>query len=152
MESSDNREDLHNLYYPILKATQWYSRNEEEYKVIFSYCIKGLHNLINSYSKNSLISHSLSHYIQILENDTDELYDTENSNNQQVNHIYTELKSLWNKREIDIIKNLLLQLDQNSDSEDQEINLGYMNSINEILIMKEKKVNELLLKSYSVLE
>jgi hypothetical protein len=153
----DNREDLHNLYYPILKATQWYSKDDPKYKVLFDFAIKGLKNLINSYSKNSLISHSLAHYIKILENsknNTDlEHNHMENSNTQQVNHIYTELKKLWNEREIDIIKNLLLQLEQNIDSEDyQEINIGYMNSISEILFMKEKRVNELLLKSYSVLE
>ena len=99
----------------------------------------------------------MAHYIKILESSKDhpnlEHNDIEHPNTQQANHIYTELKKLWNEREIDIIKNLLLKLEQNIDSEDcQEINLGYMNSISEILFMKEKRVNELPFKSYSVLE
>ena len=132
-------------------------KKDPKYKILFDFATKGLKNLINSYSKNSLISHSLAHYIKILESDkrssNSEHNDIEHPNTQQANHIYTELKKLWNERGRDIIKNLLLQLEQNIDSEDcQEINLGYMNSISEILFMKEKRVNELLLKSYSVLE
>ena len=62
----DKREDLHNIYNPILKSTQWYSKENKDIFNIFRLAKKGLEKLKNSYDKSSIISHSLELYINIL--------------------------------------------------------------------------------------
>jgi hypothetical protein len=62
----DKREDLHNIYNPILKSTQWYSKDNTDIFNIFRLAKKGLEKLKNSYDKSSIISHSLELYINIL--------------------------------------------------------------------------------------
>ena len=62
----DKREDLHNIYNPILKSTEWYSRDNPDIHNIFRLAKKGLEKLKNSYDKSSIISHSLELYINIL--------------------------------------------------------------------------------------
>jgi len=49
--SGDKREDLHNIYNPILKSTQWYSRENEDIKNIFLLAKKGLDKLKNHMKK-----------------------------------------------------------------------------------------------------
>lgn len=155
--NGDNREDLHNLYYPILKSTQWYQK-DSELKLIYKYCISGLENLVSSYSKNSTIAHSLSLYMNIIEKHLEnekELENKDNNNNnlsEQTKQIYQELKRLWSVRELNIVKNLLEEINSNYE---KDLNLEteyYINSLQNILTMKELRVNNILLKSYSILE
>ena len=156
--NGDNREDLHNLYYPILKSTQWYQK-DNELNLIYRYCISGLETLISSYSKNSTICHSLSLYMNIIEkhvNNESQINNNENNNhntlNEQTKQIYQELKSLWSKRELNIVTNLLEEINSNYE---KGLNLEteyYINSLQNILLMKELRVNNILLKSYSILE
>ena len=51
----DNRNDLHNLFKPILLSTQWYSHDDQMIKNIFKYAIKGLKKLKKAYNINSII-------------------------------------------------------------------------------------------------
>ena len=88
----DNRNDLHNLFKPILRSTQWYDLEDSNIKTIFSFSIKGLNKLKKAYSKNSIICHSIDHYIDIInkikESDESHFIDEENE-------LYKQLKSLW---------------------------------------------------------
>ena len=65
--SGDKREDLHNIYNPIIKSTQWYSRKDQNIINIFTLAKKGLNKLKTSYEENSIIAHSLALYINIIE-------------------------------------------------------------------------------------
>jgi len=67
----DGRDDLHNLYEPIYAVTRWYStENSKPVRRIFMAAIEGLTKLRKVYSKisdSNLVSHSISHYITLLE-------------------------------------------------------------------------------------
>ena len=65
--NGDTREDLHNLYNPFMKAFEWYSVEEERNKYFYTLCKDGLNKLINSYDKDSIISHTLKHYSKIFD-------------------------------------------------------------------------------------
>ena len=63
----DNREDLHNIYNPIRKVIEWYNLSLPEIKGICDYSINGINILKSSYNQHTIISHTLEHYINILE-------------------------------------------------------------------------------------
>ena len=67
----DCREDLHNLYHPILKSIDWYPYSD--YKTLYDESLIGLRLLNDVYGENSTIKHTISHYISVIE-----LNDSEN--------------------------------------------------------------------------
>ncbi len=143
----DKRGDLHNLYNPIKKSLLWYDKKDKMINGIMKFSIHGLNNLKRSYDPNSIITHSLDHYITLLEkgNEVDD--------EEEANTIYDNLRKLWTEREILIIYNLLLELDEckkNKDSR-EKIN-SFINSIDSILNMKEDYVNSLVHESTTILK
>jgi len=64
--NGDSRDDLHNIYHPISKASEWYDINDTNIKNIFIYSIRGLEKLKLSYNRNSTINHSIQLYIEYL--------------------------------------------------------------------------------------
>ena len=64
--NGDGRDDLHNIFLPITKASVWYDVKDENIKSIFLFGIRGLERLKQSYSKNSTINHSIQYYIEYL--------------------------------------------------------------------------------------
>ena len=157
----DNRDDLHNIYKPLEKACEWYDLQDKNLVNIFLLAIKGLEKLKKSYTNNSTINHSIDRYILVIKENIDinpkniNLRSTRNSNSSaneysDNNHIFEELKQLWSEREINIVNNLLLQV-QDDYEKNQEVN-HYLSSLEHIVNMKEKRVFEMLLKATSILE
>ena len=137
----DHRNDLHNLYGPIVKALEWYDVNNPKIYNIFNLSSKGLENLMLSYNNNNTTFHSLKYYKSIIdniiENDTNTV---KNVTKEDDNKIYTDLKKLWNKNEINIINDILEEMkEKNSD----EIN-SLINAIDAIIYIKEKKVKRII--------
>lgn len=64
--NGDSRDDLHNIYHPISKASEWYDIEDKDIKNIFIYSIRGLEKLKLSYKRNSTINHSIQYYIDYL--------------------------------------------------------------------------------------
>ena len=63
----DNREDIHNLYAPILKAFEWYNTIDSKMnKYFFEKLIIGLECLKNVYNPNTIIYHTITHYITMI--------------------------------------------------------------------------------------
>lgn len=133
----DSREDLHNLYEPIDKFTQWYKRSE--YDLLYSETILGLNKLIQTYSQNSTIHHTIQHYITILDGvkNSDGLGNSNEKKDTNINPIIDKLKTIWEKKEIDTICNLI-NLSKN--------NIVYIDTIENIINEKEKNVNEYITK------
>jgi hypothetical protein len=65
-QKGDNRNDLHNLHNPIEKSTLWYDPNIKEIRQLILDSITGLQKLKKSYEHQSIIQHTLDHYINIL--------------------------------------------------------------------------------------
>jgi hypothetical protein len=132
MMEGDTREDLHNLYHPILKCIEWYSYNT--YKFLYDECVIGLGILNSVYDRNSTIRHTISHYISVIEN-------KENHNEGVIiNPIIDKLKEIWIFSEIQSAISLLklIHEDVNRDI--------YLESLELIIHNKELFINDLLKK------
>ena len=128
----DGREDLHNLYIPLIKSIEWYykSKIDSEIKTLFDFSINGLEILKLSYPINSTICHTLDLYIHHLTTkQTITLYDKE-LKLEENNKIHDYLKQLWTQREIHIIIELLLEYEINVQNNKKETQL-----LQSILIM-----------------
>lgn len=134
MMEGDTREDLHNLYHPILKCIEWYSY--DDYKIIYEECIIGLSILNSVYDRNSTIRHTISHYISVIQmNDSENIREDVN-----INPIIDKLKEIWTKDEIQSTISLLklIQEDINRDI--------YLESLELIIHNKEIFIHNLLRK------
>ena len=65
--SGDTRDDLHNLHNPLQKITLWYHVDSQPFQYLLAKAIEGLRKVKNSYPQQSIITHTLDHYIGILE-------------------------------------------------------------------------------------
>ncbi len=132
MMEGDTREDLHNLYHPILKCVEWYS--QDSYKFLYDECITGLNILNSVYDRNSTIRHTISHYISVIQNkgNIDEDVD--------INPIIDKLKEVWEFSEIQSAISLLKLI---HDDVNRDI---YLESLELILQNKEIFIHNLLKK------
>tara|TARA_B110000285_G_C15082972_1_gene594540 strand:- start:1026 stop:1694 length:669 start_codon:yes stop_codon:yes gene_type:complete len=142
--NGDTREDLHNLYNPFLKAFEWYPVNTETdgtmYLYFYNKCHSGLTRLLNSYEKGSIIHHTLTHYCKLFKDCIDGKGNEGNEGvKEKESPLLGELKTIWKNEELVIIFQTLKYLDGCSDEEEKEI---YFKTIDDIVTMKEKKVNE----------
>ena len=148
--NGDTREDLHNLYNPFLKAFEWYPTDEglsgSMYLYFYQKCYDGLMKLITSYEKGSIIHHTLTHYSIIFKDciDKKSLIDDGMSGvgeemKEKESPLLGELKTIWKEEELKIIFQTLQYLDTCVDEEEKKI---YFKIIDDIVTMKEKKVNE----------
>ncbi len=152
----DGREDLHNLYVPLIKSIEWYWKKEDkdnkEIKNLFDFAINGLEILRASYPPNSTITHTLDLYIhhltskqtKTLQNKDIKITETNNSN-----EIHEYLKQLWNQREIHIIIELLLEYEKNIKNNKSEKYI--LESILNLTNAKEVKFREYLKEHFASL-
>ena len=132
MMDGDTREDLHNLYHPILKSIEWYPY--DKYKFIYDECIIGLGILNSVYDRNSTIRHTLSHYISVIQ--------SKGNNDEEViiNPIIDKLKEIWTFSEIQSAISLLKLINEDINRE------IYLESLELILHNKETFIHDLLKK------
>jgi hypothetical protein len=152
----DNREDLHNIYNPIRKTIEWYDLTNNEIKGICEYSIKGIKVLQSSYSRNSIVSHTLDLYINELEyslknNSRDPIEPIIHKSGENYNHIYSQLKKLWTENEIIISYNILLEMTTALEKNDTKSLESYISSLDSLLDMKEEKVKDIIISTMTVL-
>ena len=144
----DGREDLHNLYIPLIKSIEWYwCQDNKDIKILFDFSIDGLEILKSSYPTNSTICHTLDLYIHhLITKQTKTLQNKEILDmNKDNNKIHEYLKQLWNEREIHIIIELLLEYNKNK-TEKQ-----ILQSIINLTSAKEIKLREFLKQHFASL-
>jgi len=127
----DCREDLHNIYHPLLKAVEWYPIRE--FIIYYDECKKGLQLLLQVYDDNTTIHHTISHYISIIEGKNDKEV-------SETNPIIDNLKDFWKSEEINVINELLNLILKNIEKD------VYLKCLENIIEEKEKKVNEYIQK------
>jgi len=145
----DKREDLHNIYNPIVKSTQWYKADNPHILNIFKLSKKGLEKLKQSYEENSIITHSLSLYINIMDmfiNSNKECLKDLSKNSDEDNKIYKELRDLWSGPQISIVDNILKQMET-----DAVNRIEWFQALDTILKSKEKNVYEIIKKNTTTL-
>ena len=149
--NGDTREDLHNLFNPLKKAVLWYDTSNEEIKTIFSYSIKGLEKLQSSYNTNSVISHSIQLYIDYLKKHLNDNQSKQKlKDEEEENTISKQLKELWNAREITILNNIILELEDNRKKNTENIideQDALIKTLETILVRKEEKVSNILFEN-----
>ena len=127
----DCREDLHNIYHPLLKAVEWYPI--DKFHVYYEECKKGLQLLLEVYDDNTTIHHTISHYISIIEGKNDKEV-------TETNPIIDNFKDSWKSEEINVINELLNLILKNIEKD------VYLKCLENIIEEKEKKVNEYIQK------
>ena len=152
--NGDNREDIHNIFNPIMKACEWFDTEDEIIKNIFLFSIKGLDKLKKSYNINSTISHSITYYKNYI---NDKISTNKKENKKEENTIFIKLRALWNDREISIINNILLELNEcnQETSLDKNITLkkiSLIKALESILERKEKSVTDILIETTTSLK
>lgn len=144
--NGDGREDLHNIYNPLVKAVDWYPPSESKiYKYFYEKCIVGLNKLITCYEKESTISRTLELYCKILQDSLSEKKpDIENGLDESVktsSPLLDQIKDFWKREEIEMIFSLL-QIIENSKDENEKNT--YIENIINTVSMKESKLSEFI--------
>lgn len=135
----DTRDDIQNLYNPILKAIQWYDLSKENYQYCFRQCIDGFLCLQKTYPEESIIHTTLQHYCQLIQDALDGKTPT---NTKKETPFIQKIKSHWEPPEVHIIYKTLKFLNESH-------NQTYLTVIEEIVTMKEKKLHNYILQSCS---
>jgi hypothetical protein len=136
--NGDKRNDLHNLYSPIIKAFEWYDIESGINRYLFEQSLIGIDMLLNAYDKDSIIHHSLVHYKKIIIEFINGTTDQDENIIKRESPLINNLKDIWNNDEIQIIYNILKLIDSDITIEDKNI---YIKIIEDILTYKEKNVN-----------
>jgi hypothetical protein len=148
----DAREDLHNLYVPLIKSIEWYWHEENNNNInnLFDFAINGLETLRASYPHNSTITHTLDLYIHHLTSkQVKTLQNKDINTNETSNEIHEYLKQLWNQREIHIIIELLLEYEKNIKNNKTEKYI--LETILNLTNAKEVKLREYLKEHFASL-
>lgn len=131
----DKREDLHNLCKPLLQCLEWYDRKDPIYNYFYEQCRLGLLTLKDSYSTESTIHHTITHYIGIVEGSVG-AGSIEDSENPIIEH----LKGAWTSKEIQVVHDMLHLIDGSNDND------IYLKSLISIIEHKEEKTFEYINK------
>lgn len=125
----DSRHDLHNIGNPIVKCVEWYPLSDERFTAFYTKAIQGLTLLKDSYEDQSLINHTIHHYINILSGkDTSRIEDTS---------VTAELKQCWSSSELQLVETLVNTIE--SSEECKEI---YVDILDQIVTRKEQVIHE----------
>tara|TARA_B100000214_G_scaffold373080_1_gene352657 strand:+ start:82 stop:705 length:624 start_codon:yes stop_codon:yes gene_type:complete len=141
--NGDTREDLHNLYNPLLKAFEWYPVENEYFHYFYQKCHEGITKLLKSYDKGSTIHHTLTHYCTMLKSilEKKELEEKEDENESP---LLDKFRTFWDKTELIILYQTFQFLDQTTDEVEKQT---YFKVVDDIITMKEKKVYDYIYKS-----
>tara|TARA_Y100000389_G_scaffold129980_1_gene127402 strand:+ start:32299 stop:32931 length:633 start_codon:yes stop_codon:yes gene_type:complete len=128
--TGDSRHDLHNICHPLMKCLEWYPLSEDVNAFFYQECVKGLEILKSSYESNSIINHTIDHYIGLLQGkEFEPIEDTA---------VTGGLKNMWTERELLILQTMLKHILSLDDDIDKEM---YLDVLEHLLSMKEQKVN-----------
>ena len=142
----EGRDDLHNIYRPIQKFLNWYSREDETISKLIDFSIQGLQKLSESYTQDSIIHHSIKLYILMLENNKP--MEDEREEKEVNNQIYDSFKGLYEKNEITLLVGMLELAKQEQDQE--KVN-SFLKSIDTLLLVKERRIHSIVVDSSTIL-
>ena len=130
----DGKDDLYYLFHAIRRYYKWYkSQNNRIFNYILSAAIKGLNKLIQTYSKTdqTAITHTLSLYKNVLELESPDLFKDPSEEIVNIDSVFQNIKSIYSKKLLKIIYNILLILDE--DAVGEIVKKQYLNGLISIL-------------------
>ena len=93
------------------------------------------------YDNNTIINHTLLHYINIIEKFIDlNVIDKSFKKNTP---LIDGLKKFWNQKEIELVNNMFTHIDEKNENQEKNI---YLKNIEDIINFKEKEVYEYISK------
>lgn len=113
----DGKDDLYYLFHAIRRYYKWYKIQDNRiYNYILSAAIKGLNKLILTYSKTeqTAITHTLSLYKNVLELESPDLFKDPSEEIVNIDSVFQNIKSIYSKKLLKIIYNILLILDEDA--------------------------------------
>lgn len=129
----DNKDDLFYLFHAIRRYYKWYkNRDDEVFGKILELAIKGIDKLIETYNKVGIttITHTLSLYKNILEQESDELFKDDTENSVSVDDVFKNITDLYNRKLLVVLYSTF----QIMIEEDNEKNLQcYVEGLNNLL-------------------
>ena len=130
----DGKDDLYYLFHAIRRYYKWYkSQNNRIFNYILTAAIKGLNKLILTYSKTdqTAITHTLSLYKNVLELESPDLFKDPSEEIVNIDSVFQNIKSIYSKKLLKIIYNILLILDE--DAVGEIVKKQYLNGLISIL-------------------
>jgi len=148
----NKRNELHNLYKPILISLKYYDRNNNaDVSTIFDYAVGGLEKLTQTYSEheNDIVCHSIKLYKEILSTTKKSKsaraeVETQLSEDDVTLPLYEKFNQLWNERLISIIASLLQEAEDAKDAEEEEELNAILNAVDQLLQTKENSSVKLI--------
>jgi hypothetical protein len=134
--SGDSRDDLHNLYNPLIKSLYYFERDNPIHIFLLNKCNEGLFNLTKVYDKNTIINHTILHYINIINKFIDKNI-IDNPIMDIESPLIDGLKKIWKDEEIELIYKMLLHIDSKDETNEKNI---YLKNIEDIITFKENEV------------
>lgn len=143
MFHGDQREDLKNLYKPLVVCVKWFG-DRPDIDIIVKEAINGISKLRETYSETCTIYHTLTHYKTILEycldkKPIDKLVDSLMDLNDKP---LDDILSLWKDEEIKIIASFLKNFVYYCDNED--LTALHLEPLEKLLETKENILNNIL--------
>lgn len=150
----NKRNELHNLYKPILISLKYYDRNNySDISIIFDYAVGGLEKLTQTYSEheNDIVCHSIKLYKEILsatKKSKNARADVESQLNDEdiTLPLYDKFNQLWNERQISIISALLQEAEEAKETDEEEELNALLNAVDQLLQTKENSSVKLINK------
>tara|TARA_B100000470_G_scaffold208224_1_gene184876 strand:+ start:1627 stop:2358 length:732 start_codon:yes stop_codon:yes gene_type:complete len=121
--NSDGKDDLYYLFHAIRRYYKWYkSDNNRIFNYILAGAIKGLAKLIVTYSAidQTAITHTLSLYKNVLELESPDLFKDPSEDAINIDSVFQNIKSIYDKKLLKIIYNTLLLLEEPTTTEDEQ--------------------------------
>ena len=148
----NKRNELHNLYKPILISLKYYDRNNDtDISTIFDYAVGGLEKLTQTYSEheNDIVCHSIKLYKEILSTTKKSKtaraeVEAQLSEDDITLPLYEKFNQLWNERLITIIAALLQEAEEAKDTEEKEELNALLNAVDQLLQTKENSSVKLI--------
>jgi len=145
MFQGDQREDLKNLYKPVIAFVKWWN-DYPGIKEIAKEAIHGLNELKKTYSETSTIYHTITLYKTILEyylenKPIDNLVDSMPDINDPP---LEDIKELWKKQEVEIVASMLHNIIYYKDND--ELKKIHMDPLEKLLDGKEQMLQDILIK------
>ena len=141
----NKRNELHNLYKPIIIALKYYDRNNDEnISAIFDFAVNGLDKLTHTYSEheNDIVCHSIKLYKDILSpmkrnKKTHHDIDSQLTDEDITLPLYEQFNNLWTERQIFIVAALLQEAMIAFENNETDLLESILAAIDQLLIAKE---------------
>lgn len=115
--NQDGKDDLYYLFHAIRRYYKWYkSEDRKIFNYILKCAIRGINNLIQTYSKieQTAITHTLSLYKNVLDLETPDLFKDASEDAINIDAVFKNIRKIYHSNLLKVIYNTLIILETES--------------------------------------